>query len=213
MSRSTWEQLAPLTGLAFVVIVVVAFVAVGGNTPGIHDPAQKVQSFYADHHSKEMNAGFLVAIGAGFLVFFASTLRNALRAAGGTGRLANAAFGGGLIAAGGLFLAATVHVALADAGANSNTLATAQTLNVLDNDSFIPMVMGLAVLMLAGGWSAIRYGGVPKWLGWIGVILGIAAFTPAGFIAFLGAGLWVAATSIALSLAAGTPAREPAASL
>jgi hypothetical protein len=39
------------------------------------------------------------------------------------------------------------------------------------------------------------------------------AFTPAGFIAFLGAGLWVVATSIAFSLVAGTPARGRAASL
>lgn len=97
------------------------------------------------------------------------------------------------------------------AGANDRTLATTQTLNVLDNDSFIPALAGLGVLVFAAGLSAIRHGGIPAWLGWVGLVLGIATFTPAGLIAVAGDALWIVVVGIALSLAAG-PSREPAAS-
>ena len=89
--QSTWERLAPLTGLAFVVIAVIAF-AIGGSTPGDHDTAQQVQDFYGKHHDKHMLLSFILALSIPFLLFFVSTLRHELRRAGGTGQLANAAF-------------------------------------------------------------------------------------------------------------------------
>jgi len=207
VSSSIWERLAPLTGLLFVALIIIGF-SVGGSTPDVHDSAQEVQSYYADHHTKQSVAAILVAFGAIFLIFFASSLRQALRAAGGTGRLANAAYGAGLIATTGFWIMASVHIALADAGSNDTTLATTQTLNVLDNDSFIPALAGLGVLVFAAGLSAIRHGGIPTWLGWVGVVLGIAIFTPVGFIAVAGVGLWIVVVGILLSLAAG-PSREP----
>ena len=62
--------------------------------------------------------------------------------------------------------------------------------------------------MLAAGASAIRHGGLPRWLGWIGIVIGIAAFTPAGFFAFLAGGLWILIASVLLVLARS--AAEPA---
>ena len=151
----------------------------------------------------------IVAIAAAFLPFFASTLRRALDWSGGTGRLANASFGGGIIASGGLFLLSTIHIALADA-AGKTTPQVTQTLNVLDNNDFIPMSGGLGVLLIASGLAIVRYRALPAWLGWAGLILGIAIFTPAGFFAFLLSGLWIVVTSLVLY--AATPARpaEPA---
>jgi hypothetical protein len=203
VTKSNWERLAPLTGVLFVILVVLGF-SVGGSTPGVHDSAQEVQSYWADHHSKQVGAAFLVLIGAVFLVFFASSLRHALRAAGGTGRLANAAFGAGLIATTGFWIMVMVHIALAEAGADAKTLGTTQTLSVLDNNSFFPAAGGLGVLVFAAGLSTLRHGGLPTWLGWIGVVLGVAVFTPAGFFGFLGAGLWILVVSIVLSLAVRT---------
>src|SRR6188472_3878553 len=121
--QSTWERLAPLTGVVFVVIVVAVF-AIGGSTPGDHDTAQEVQSFYGQHHDKHMALAFVLALSIPFLLFFASTLRYDLRRAGGTGQLANAAFAGGVLAAAGFAILAFVHFALADAADNAKTLAT-----------------------------------------------------------------------------------------
>jgi len=78
---------------------------------------------------------------------------------------------------------------------------------VIDSSDFIPMAAGVGMLVLASGLSAVRHGGVPRWLGWIGVVIGVLTFTPAGFFAFLASGVWIAIASILLTLARqGAPA-------
>jgi hypothetical protein len=206
---STWERLAPLTGVVFVAIVVAVF-AIGGSTPGDHDTAHEVQTFYGKHHDKHMALAFILMLSIPFLLFFVSILRYELRRAGGTGQLANGAFAGGVLAAAGFGILAFVHLALADAGDSVKTIGTTQVLNVLDNTDFIPMVAGVGVLVLGAGLSTVRHGGLPRWLGWVAVVIGILAFTPAGFFAFLASGIWIALASILLTQARQSAAPGPA---
>jgi Domain of unknown function (DUF4386) len=208
--QSTWERLAPLTGLVFVAIVVAVF-AIGGETPDQHDTAQEVQAFYGAHHDKHEILSYILAFSMPFLLFFASILRHDLRKRGGTGQLANAAFGGGVVATVGFGILAMVHLALAVAADSANTIGTTQVLNVLDSNDFLPMAAGMGVLVLAAGWSSLRHGGMPRWLAWVGIVIGIAIFTPAGFIGFLASGLWVAIVSILLTRARQSAAPPPAA--
>ncbi len=208
--QSTWERLAPLTGLIFVAIVVAVF-AIGGSTPDQHDTAQQVQAFYGQHHGKHEALAFILALSIPFLVFFVSILRHELRRQGGTGQLANAAFAGGVLAAAGFGILSVVHLSLAVAADSANTIGTTQVLNVLDNNDFLPMVGGLGVLVLAAGWSAVRHGGMPKWLAWVGIVIGVAIFTPAGFVGFLASGLWIAIVSVLLTLARRSAEPAPAA--
>jgi hypothetical protein len=201
MFGDSWERYAPLTGVAFVAIVVAVF-AIGGSTPDPHDSTAKVAAFYTKHRDKHMALSFILAIGAAFLPFFASTLRRTLDWAGGTGRLANAAFAGGVLATAGFWILAICHLALADSAGKTPAQVT-QTLNVLDGNDFIPAAAGVGVLLLASGLSTVRYGGLPRWLGWAGLVLGILIFTPAGFFAFLAGGIWIVVTSIVLFQAGG----------
>jgi hypothetical protein len=214
MASGRWERLAPLAGVVFVVLVLVAFIPLGGNTPDNDASAQKVQSFYSKHSDREAVAAYVLALSVPFLVFFTSIFYRAIRAAGGRGRLAAAAFGGGLLSAAGFAVAAAVHLALASAGDKASTLATTQTLNVLDNMDFIPFVAGLGTMLLAAGLATLRYGGVlPRWLGWAGVILGIAIFIPfVGFIAFGLSGIWILVASIVLYQRGPLPGSGPAVS-
>jgi hypothetical protein len=203
MQQNRWERLAPITGFVFVVITVAVF-AIGGSTPEEHDSAQKVRDFYVRHHDKHTALAFVLAIGIPFLLFFASTLRTRLRAAGGTGQLAGAVLGGGVVAAVGFGLLAMFHLALASAADNANTLDTLHTLNVLDSNDYIPAASGLAIMLLAAGLSVLRHGGLPVALGWIAIVIGVLAFTPVGFFAFLAGGLWVAVVSLMLTLGSGS---------
>jgi hypothetical protein len=214
MQNTRWERLAPLTGVIAVAIIVAVF-AIGGSTPEAEDGVIKVRAFYIKHHDKHAALAFVLAIAIPFLVFFASSLRSDLRRAGGTGQLANAAFAGGVLAAAGFGVLASVHLALAESAAHARTITTTQTLNVLDGNDFIPAAAGIAVLVFAAGASAIRHGGLPKWLGWVGIVIGVVAFTPAGFFAFLAGGVWVLVASVLLvraRSAAGpaAPAAAPA---
>jgi hypothetical protein len=207
MFGDSWERYAPLTGVVFVVIVVAVF-AIGGSTPDAHDSTAEVASYYTKHRDKQMALAFILAIGAAFLPFFATHLRRTLDWAGGTGRLANAAFGGAVLATVGFWILATVHLALADSAGKTPPLVT-QSLNVLDGNDFIPAAAGMGVLVLASGLSILRHRALPRWLGWAGLVIGILVFTPAGFFAFLASGLWVLVTSIVLFMAGPFEEKQP----
>ncbi len=195
------RSLAPLTGALFVVLTLIAFFAIGGNTPEGDDSAQKVVSFYSDHETKEIIAAVVLALGAVALIFFAATMKQRLEAASpDRGILPTVALGAGIVASGGFLTAATLHFALADYAGDIDASA-AQALNAIDSDFFLPFVMGLATLILATSlWLVRNRSLLPTWLGWVGIIIFVVSFTPAGFIGFGLAGIWIIVVSILLYL-------------
>jgi hypothetical protein len=209
------RNLAPLTGVLFVVLVLIAFIPLGGNTPEGDDSAQKVVSFYSDHETKEIIASIVLGLGAVALLFFAATLKQRLEEAKPErGILPTVALGAGIVASGGFLAAATVHLALADYASDIDATA-AQALNAIDSDFFLPFAMGIAALVLATSlWLVRNKSLLPTWLGWVGILIFIVSFTPVGFIAFGLAGIWIIVVSILLYLreeavAASSPAPAP----
>jgi hypothetical protein len=66
----------------------------------------------------------------------------------------------------------------------------------------------MVLLLLSLGISILRYGALPKWIGWVAILLTIVGFTPAGFAAFVGGAILILVISVILTLRArrGTPA-------
>ena len=56
----------------------------------------------------------------------------------------------------------------------------------------------------------VRFGALPTWMGYVAVILGIAAVTPVGFFAFLLTGIWILIASVLL-YQRGQPEATPSA--
>jgi hypothetical protein len=207
--RTGKRDLAPLTGALFVVLVLVAFFAVAGNTPDGDASARKVASYFDDHETKEVIASVVLALSTVPLLFFSATLRERLRAAApGRSVLSTVAFAGGVVTAAGFLVAATLHFALADYAKDIQPVA-AQALNAIDNDFFLPFTTGLAVLLLATSLVAVRTAVLPSWLGWVGIVLFVVFFTPAGFVAFGLSGIWVIVASVLLYLRGETGAAAP----
>jgi hypothetical protein len=194
-----WFRFMPLLGVLFVLLIVIGF-AVGGDTPDSDSLPLKIRSDY-DNEAKHQIAAYLVSLGAASLVFFAAHVRAVLRALDPGGRLGNAAFGGAVVSAAGFLVASLIHSALAEAAQKASVGGPAlQALNALDNWSFYPFAVGLAVFVLASG-AALAGAGrlVPAWLGWVGVVLGIAMLIPfVGFFAALLAAIWVIVVSLML---------------
>jgi hypothetical protein len=208
LGQARWPALAPLTGVVFVILVVIAF-AVGGSSPDIKDSPQKILKYYNDHDSKQMFSAALLALSTVFLFFFLGVLRTVLRAVEGTvGRLSAVAFGGGLVLGVGMLSFAGFTFTVADA-ADHLTPDAAQAINALNSDFFFPLAAGLSTLLLATGISGVRTRVLPAWLSWIAIVLGIAAITPAGFFAFLAFGLWVLAVSLVLWRTASVTPTSP----
>jgi hypothetical protein len=113
--------------------------------------------------------------------------------------LSAAAFGGGIVAAGGFGTAAAIHFALTEfANSDGITPGAVQALNALDVNFFFPFGIGIAALVLATGVAALRTRVIPVWLAWVAVAIFVVTFTPIGFVGFLASGLWILVVSILL---------------
>jgi hypothetical protein len=198
------KLIGPLTGILFVVLAIVAF-AVGGNTPDVNDSARDVVSFYVDNDSEQVIAAVLLALGCVALIFFLGSLRLVLRAAAGDqGGLSTVTLLGGLGIAVGVSIFAGIGFTLGDA-ANDLPASATLALNALNSDLFFPVAVGAATFNLGLGLAVLRHGGLPRLLGWLALVVGIAGLTPAGFFAFLATGIVIVWASVGLTMQAAAP--------
>jgi hypothetical protein len=204
------KLIGPLTGILFVVLVIVAFV-VGGETPDVDDSPQEIVSFYVDNDSEQQFASALLALAAVPFIFFLGTLRRALRAAAGDeGGLSTVVMLGGLMIVVGLGIFAGIGFTLGDA-ADELPASAVLTLNAMNSDFFFPGAIGVAAFNLGLALAVLRHGGLPRPLGWVALVLGIVALTPGGFFAFLATGIVIIWASVVLAQQVGGAESQPGA--
>jgi hypothetical protein len=75
-----------------------------------------------------------------------------------------------------------------------------QALNVLQNDTFLGLLIGLSAFMLGNGILIAATGVLPRWLGWVAVAIGIVAVTPIGFFGSLALLAWTLIVSVLMYL-------------
>ena len=199
------DWLAPLTGVVFIVLIIVGFI-VTGEPPDANDPVQDIVDFYVDEKNSIEAGVFILALGTVFFVFFANYLRTVFRE---TSLSATILVGAAIFAVGG-GIDGTILIATAEA-ADDIEPASVQTLQALWDNDFVPFAIGITVFLVSVGLSILRTAVFPKWLGWIVLVLALVSVTPAGFIAFPGTGLLVLVLSIWLTLRARRAAAPPAA--
>jgi hypothetical protein len=202
------KMIGPLTGVLFVVLFIVA-VLIGGETPDTDDAPGDIVDFYLDNDTEQSLASAVLALGCVALVFFLGTLRRALRAvAGDEGGLSTVVLLGGLVIAVGASIFAGIGFTLGDA-ADELPPPAILTLNALNSDMFFTVAVGTAVFNLALALAVLRHGGLPRPLGWLALVLGIAGLTPLGFFAFVATGIVIVWASIVLAREAGTASGSP----
>jgi hypothetical protein len=202
------KAIGPLTGILFVVLVIVAFV-VSGETPDTNDSPSKIVDFYLDNDNSQQLASAVLALGCVALIFFLGTLRRALRAApGDEGGLSTVALLGGLVIAVGASIFAGIGFTLGDA-ADELPPGAILTLNALNSDMFFTVAVGTAVFNLALALAVLRHGGLPRPLGWVALVFGILGLTPLGFFAFLATGIVIVWASVVLAMRADTATGSP----
>ena len=200
---SSLRRLAPLSGIVFAALLVVTFAT--PSTPGVHDTGAQVINHYNDHHSAHLIGDLTGGVGVVFFLFFVTSLRSFFKDKEGADGLSMAAFAGGILIAVGGAIFTSLDVALIDAR-HDITPQAAQALNVLSNDFFFPFEIGLVVFALSIGLAIIASGALPKWLGWVMVVIGIVAFTPVGFFGFFVVLLWAVIVAILIYRRSGAPA-------
>ena len=193
--------LLPLTGLLFVVLLIVSF-AVGGEPPDADEPVQEIVDHYVGNDAEIWIGTGIGALAVLSLLFFGAYMRRLFSEAEGPGGLLSPLIllATGIIAVG-AGIDMTISVALAEAAEDIDPAAV-QSLQALWDNDFVPVALGLLLLFLSLGLSILHHGVLPKWLGWIAILLAVLSFTPIGFIAFPLGGIWLIVVSIILAVRA-----------
>jgi uncharacterized protein DUF4386 len=200
MTRSR-EWLVPLTGVGFILLGIVSFI-VGGEPKSADHPAREIVKFYVDNKNSIQAGAFIGVAATLLLVFFGAYLRRVLRAAAPEGEILSlVAFAGLLVVAMGFAIDTTILISLSEAADDIDPVAV-QSLQALWDNDFVPLLLGVLMFLWATGLTVIRSGVLPKWLGWVMILLGVLGLTPIGFVSAIGAAILVLVLSILLSLRA-----------
>jgi hypothetical protein len=192
------KRLLPLSGIVFVALVVASIVGVGGGTPGTDAPAADLATFYDENAVRQGLSAFLLAAAVPFVVLFGVGLATApaRREAAGISTWGYVVIAGTILVASAVLVAAFVHFALANGGDEKIAPTALQALNSLDGNTWMAFNPAFGVMML-GAAGLLLSAGIMRWLGWIALVLGVAAFIPfADFFALLATLAWIVAVSL-----------------
>ena len=206
MQASHRDSWTPIAGIAAALTFIVG-VAMTANSPDSDASAAKVLAWYAKHsHRVGVIVGVFVLMFFGlFLLWFASGLRERLRAAEGPdGRLANVAFGGAILCVGlvwvGAFALAAVPAGISIGGEPAVSNA--------DVARFLPQ-MGFGAILVGGMFGAValieaasivimRTGVLPRWLAYLGFVCGVVLLFGSIFLPMIALPIWLIAAGLAL---------------
>ena len=186
----------PFTGVIFVALVVVILILIGQGQDATDKTAQEIVNHYQDNNTKESIGSILIAFASVFILYFGGWLRRMLRdAEGPDGILSTVVFGAAVVFSAGAAIGGSIHLALADLADDIDPIAL-QAINGIDFDLFFFFPVGLGTMILATGISAVRHGSLPRWLAWVGVVVGVLFFSPVFWVDFVAGPLWILIVSI-----------------
>ncbi len=188
------NRLAPLSGIIFFILLLVG-IFTSGSSPGAGASGAKVIAFYTHHRSGQRLSDIVFVFASAFIVLFAGVFRDRLRRE--SEGAATTALVGAAILAVGLAILSSFDYALAS-HATQFTASTAQALNTVSNEAFLTAIMGGFVFGVCSGIAVLRASVLPRWTGWLALIFGIAAATPASFAGLAGMALWTLVVAILL---------------
>lgn len=202
---SGWlSRWGPLAGGLSGLLLLVSFIT-GNSTPDDNATGPQVIAWYTAHQNHRKVADIVIVLAVFFLVAFAVTLPRHVRR--GERWLANGALGGAVCAALGLACVAGFDLVLAS-DTKDLTSASAQTLNLLQDDFFLPVVLGFGLFGIIAGLAVVAGRILPAWMGWVLFAIGVVALVPPlSWFALLGTFLWVLVAGVWMAKQ-GPPAAE-----
>lgn len=216
MDRSPVSRWAPLMGvLAPVLWFVGVTVSESGDVPREDATASDILTYFQDETTTILLGGVFFMLGTLAFVLFLTVLRGRWRAGGGSEDASALAFATGTL--GGAFLAATwapqlgIAIAMEDMGAQVEA-ATAEAGWHIGTGFFVLGELFLGVFLFAAAAVSMRVPVLPKWLAWIGVVIGVVALIPPiGWAAVIfGLPVWLVVAGIILTARGSAPTRTAA---
>ncbi|HEX6447869.1 MAG TPA: hypothetical protein VF060_00215 [Trebonia sp.] len=191
---SAWlSKWAPASGVLAGLLVAIAFFA-SPNSPGDNATGAQVIAWYGSHHTADFAFDLIGGLAVLFLVLFAVALARQVRT--GDRWLAHGALAGAVFGGVGFLTSISFDTVLAK-DYNHLTIASAQTLSLLENDFFLPVLVGFALFGILTGLAVVVGRILPAWMGWLMFVFGLACLAgPAGFVGVLATVLWMLVAGI-----------------
>jgi hypothetical protein len=191
---SAWlTKWAPASGALAGVLVAIAFFA-SPNSPGSDATGAQVITWYGSHHTADFVFDLIGGLAVLFLVLFAVALARQVRT--GDRWLAHGALAGAVFGGVGFLTSVGFDTVLAQDHGHL-TATSAQTLSLLENDFFLPILVGFALFGVLTGLAVVVGRILPTWMGWVMFAFGLACLAgPAGFFGVLATVLWMLVAGI-----------------
>ncbi|MGO9247293.1 MAG: hypothetical protein ACLQQB_10305 [Solirubrobacteraceae bacterium] len=201
-----WSKLAPLTGVLFAVLAVAAVVTNNSESPEAKAGPVKVVAYYTAHRSEVQTSAILFGLAFLVLVLFAGALRAYLRRTAAAEGLGALVLAGAILMAAGALTGTGIEYGLAH-NIHSLGLQEARTLNFIGQELFLPVLAGGFVFGICAGLAILRGAALPKWLGWVAIVIGIATLIPpSSFPALFAFLVWSIVVAILMYMRTGVPA-------
>jgi hypothetical protein len=195
---SSWiERLAPWAGLLFVIGGVILALTPAGDETG--ETAAEV-SAYADSHEGWSAVVLLFALVSLLLLStFVGGIYRLVRQLGASTEAVLSLIGGVVLMV--LFYVALNIWAAPLVDVEGDKAAAAVTYLAIDDIGWMMLAgagVGAGIMAIAASFAAMRASLVPTWAGWLGVVLGVAAFATVAFAGLFAWLAWIALASIVM---------------
>jgi hypothetical protein len=201
MGRISWQRLAALAGVVFVLFYVAAFmlgIEVGNSDREILDHYSS-----SNQRAKELIAFFLIAGAALALIVFAAALRSLIRRPEqDTSMLGSLALAGGTAQAALILAGNALSRGAGFASMDKEFHLDPNTRRYFEDIGYLLFVSGALagiLLVVAVSLAALRYGLLSRWLGWTGFAVAVLLPTAIAFLGFLIFVAWMLAVSVTLA--------------
>jgi hypothetical protein len=223
---SQWWRVGGLLGVAFIILFIVAGIALQGETPFFDDPINEVRTYFDEDGTRYLVGDYLNGIAFVFLFLpFLIILRGVLSWVEGPPNILSwLAFAGGIATvilggAAGISWGALAMGAATDPEVDDTSI---RTLMYVDAFAFSALSLTLALFVLAASAVIFRTGVLWRGLAALGLLAGVAGIIGGawpiegesegvleviGFIGFLGFALWMLLASINMLVMRGLPPR------
>jgi hypothetical protein len=203
-SPKIWEHVGAASGAVAAVLttidVLLSDPARSGLDPDPTDSSSMIARALVEVRSSARTGAVLGLVGAFLLIWFVAYLRGYLVSYEGPGGwMAAAADGGGIVAIALLLVADSITLAATELTGYGGDTLVAKVFLMQGWNYFYVVSPPLMALVVAASVVTLRFGGLPKWLAILGLILLVLSFVAgAGLGALLGL-LWVLLASLVLT--------------
>jgi hypothetical protein len=192
-----WEsRVAPLSGVLFGVLLIASYL-VDPNTDFMPPPGDIVSHIQEGPLSVMLGAYMRMLAAAG-LVWFAGSLHKSIQRSGDA-RLAQLAFGGGVMAGSLIAIGAAATVAAAERMAVTDSIdpdAAAALFDLAGITVGNAAPLGFAILIGAAGIAILKSRESNPWIGWVSIVIALGLLSPYGWVLLAAILVWVPAAGV-----------------